>query len=92
MRIMLSFKGQQSNPTNIDVAISNTNELGTMEIVCSPVKFTTGQPPQVIVMAMLKESNLVCPMLKINVGSLLSTKSINVRLPIYVNKVIESVD
>jgi hypothetical protein len=42
VRIMLSFKGQQSNPTNIDVAINNTNELGTMEIVCSPVKFTTG--------------------------------------------------
>jgi hypothetical protein len=46
-------------------------------------------PPQVIVMAMLKESNLVCPQLTISARG---QQTLNLRLPIYLSKVVESVD
>ena len=37
-------------------AISNQ-----MQIECSPVRYQPGQPPQVVIMAMLKEPSLTCP-------------------------------
>ena len=39
-------------------------------------------------MAMIKESNLVCPQLTITSGN----KTLSIRLPIYLSKVVESVD
>lgn len=60
-----------------------------MDIQCSPVNYTRNNPPQVIVMAMLKESNLVCPQLVI---SSKAHQTLTIRLPIYANKVVENVD
>jgi hypothetical protein len=94
VRSLITFKGaggQHSN--NIKVTISNQSELAkSMEIQASPVKYTQGEAPQVIVMAMIQEAALICPCLSITIELLLSTKTINIRLPVYVNKVIECVD
>ena len=62
-----------------------------MDIQCSPVKYTPGQSPQVIVMAMLKESNRVCPELAINATGGANFDGI-IRLPIFGNKVFEGID
>ena len=66
VRSLLSFKCSNVLASVADIAVDVPNKQGLkdqMQIECSPVRYQAGQPPQVIVMAMVKEASLTCPVL-----------------------------
>ena len=96
IRMMLSFKSDNVLSTISDVSVDIMNKAAIsnqMQIECSPVRYQPGQPPQVVIMAMLKEASLTCPTINIGYSSGGPKQSgIEIRLPIYMNKTIMLVD
>lgn len=97
VRSLLSFKCTNMLASVADISVDMANKQGlkdAMQIECSPVRYQAGQPPQVIVMTMVKESCLICPTLQVSytVQGEPRQSGIEIRLPVYVNKAIQSVD
>ena len=66
---MLTFKSKDplSQVSDISVKVMNPAFIASAyQIECSPVRYQPGQPPQVIVMCMVKQASLVSPKLLVS--------------------------
>ena len=98
IRLMLTFKSKDPLYQVSDVSVKVMNPsflMSCYQIECSPVRYVPGQPPQAIVMCMMKQASLASPKLLVSCQcSPMEPKKngLEVKLPIFANKVIENVE
>lgn len=98
VRLMLTFKSKDPlcEVSDVSIKVMNPAHLqSSYQIECSPVRYAPGQPPQVVIMCMIKQASLSSPKLLVSClcnPTMPKKNGLEVKLPIFANKVIESVE